>query len=142
LFEYLEKRKVALVYIPLIIYWIILLIATTVPEPDVPTFGVSDKFKHFGAYFGLAVLLSISLHYQNKILLFKKKFLFASWLIATFYGLLDEFHQSFIPGRSAEFLDWLADSLGAAAGIIFVYYLMKLLKYYPQTLSKADQTTG
>ena len=142
MFEYLEKRKVALVYIPLIIYWIILLIATTVPEPEVPSFGVGDKFKHFGAYLGLAVLLSFTLHYQNKNLLFKKYFLFAAWIIATFYGMLDEFHQSFIPGRSAEFLDWFADAVGAAAGCIFIYYLMKILKYYPGNLSKADQTTG
>jgi VanZ family protein len=142
LFEYLEKRKVSLVYIPLIIYWIILIIATTVPAPDVPSFGVSDKFKHFGAYFGLAVLLSFTLHYQNKNLLLKKYFLIAAWLIATFYGVLDELHQRFIPGRSAEFLDWFADALGAAAGIIFVHYLMKQMKYYPGNLPKVDQNTG
>ena len=55
--------------------------------------------------------------------------------------MLDEIHQSFIPGRSAEFLDWIADALGAAAGCIFVFYLMKQLKYYPGTLSEVDQTT-
>ena len=141
MFEYLEKRKVALVYIPLIIYWILLIIGTTLSAPDVPSFGVSDKFKHFGAYFGLAVLLSFSLHYQNKNLSLKKYFLTATLLIAAFYGCLDEFHQSFIPGRSAEFLDWVADSVGAAAGITFVYYLMKILKYSPGNLSKIDQTT-
>ena len=46
-------------------------------------------------------------------------------IIVTFYGMLDEFHQSFIPGRSMEFFDWLADFLGAAAGITFVYGLIK-----------------
>jgi len=142
LFEYIEKRKIVLVYIPLIIYWTLLLIGTTLPVPDVPSFGVGDKFIHFGAFFGLTVLLSFTLHYQNKNLLLKKYFLTATLIIATFYGFLDELHQSFIPGRSSEFLDWLADLLGTALGIMFVFYLMKLLKYYPHTLTKVDQTTG
>ena len=141
MFEYLEKRKLTLVYIPLILYWALLLMGTTLPAPDVPSFGVGDKFTHFGAFFGLAVLLSFTLHYQNKYILLKKYFLIAAFIIATFYGFLDELHQSFIPGRSNELLDWLADLVGAGLGIIFVFYLMKLLKYYPQTLTKVDQTT-
>jgi VanZ family protein len=142
LFEYLEKKKVVLVYIPLIIYWCLLLMGTSLPAPDVPSFGVSDKFVHFGAYLGLAVLLSISFHYQNKNLLLKKNFLIATLIIVAFYGLLDEFHQSFIPGRSSEFFDWLADFLGAAAGITFVYYLMKQFKYHPHSLTKIDHSAG
>lgn len=35
--------------------------------------------------------------------------------ITSLYGILDEFHQSFTPHRSVEFLDWLADTAGAAA---------------------------
>lgn len=142
MFEFLEKRKVVLVYIPLIIYWSLLFMGTTLPAPDVPSFGVGDKIKHLGAFFGLAVLLSFSFHYQNKNLLLKKYFLTGALLIAIFYGFLDELHQRFIPGRSSELLDWFADSLGAAAGIVFVYYLMKLLKYYPNTISKVNQTTS
>lgn len=34
---------------------------------------------------------------------------------ATLYGLGDEWHQSFIAGRTASWVDWLADALGAAA---------------------------
>jgi VanZ family protein len=29
------------------------------------------------------------------------------------YGLSDEWHQSFVPGRMPDVLDWLADTLGA-----------------------------
>ncbi|MCX5731999.1 MAG: VanZ family protein, partial [Deltaproteobacteria bacterium] len=31
-------------------------------------------------------------------------------------GATDEFHQSFVPGRNADVADWMADTLGAAAG--------------------------
>jgi len=139
LFDYLEKRKVYFVYIPLIVYWIFLLIATSLPTTDLPSIAISDKFKHFGAFFGLSILLALTLHYQNKFLLLKKYFLAAALIITSLYGILDEIHQSFIPGRYNEFLDWVADSLGAIAGILLVFYVMKKLDYLPRTTIKISE---
>lgn len=34
------------------------------------------------------------------------------------FGAADEWHQRFIPGRSTELADWLADSAGAAVGAV------------------------
>ena len=41
-------------------------------------------------------------------------------LLATLYGVIDEAHQWFVPGRTAEVTDLVADALGAAvaAGVI------------------------
>ena len=139
MFEYLEKRKVYLVYVPLVIYWIFLFIATSLPAAHVPSFAVSDKIKHFSAFFGLSVLLSLTLLYQSKVLLFKKYFPAAALIISSIYGLLDEIHQSFVPGRNSEFLDWVADSLGAAAGVFIVYYLQKKFKYFPKSLNSFSE---
>lgn len=37
-----------------------------------------------------------------------------AWLLAVFYAVTDEFHQSFVPGRNASFWDVLIfDNLGA-----------------------------
>jgi len=139
LFDYLEKRKVYFVYVPLIVYWLLLLIGTSLPTDDLPSVAISDKFKHFGAFFGLSILLALTLHYQNKFLLLKKYFLAAALIITSFYGLLDEIHQSFIPGRYNEFLDWVADSLGAIAGILLVFYVMKKFNYLPRTEIKISE---
>jgi VanZ family protein len=38
------------------------------------------------------------------------------------YGASDEFHQRFVPGRTADVLDWLADSLGACAFVIVPWW--------------------
>ncbi|MCX6954305.1 MAG: VanZ family protein [Verrucomicrobia bacterium] len=38
-------------------------------------------------------------------------------LAASAYGVSDEFHQSFVPGRSVEVADWMADTLGAALAV-------------------------
>jgi VanZ family protein len=41
------------------------------------------------------------------------------------YGATDEFHQYFVPNRSAEVQDWLADVLGAVIAAIVINYFLK-----------------
>lgn len=45
----------------------------------------------------------------------------AAWAIATVYGVTDEYHQSFVPGRTPDVADVLADTTGAAlaAGVLW-----------------------
>ncbi len=50
-----------------------------------------------------------------------------SVLIAGLYSLTDEFHQSFVPGRSASLLDCGVDTVGAILGTILVYLSRGLL---------------
>ena len=44
--------------------------------------------------------------------------LVGSLLFAIGYGLLDEFHQSFVPGRSSTLADVGLDALGALVGVL------------------------
>jgi len=129
LFEFLEKRKVWLVYIPLVIYWLILFVATTLPAQRLPSVGFTDKVNHFIAYFVLAVLVNLTLIYQRKSRFLFEKAPVATVVICLFYGAVDELHQMLVPGRFAETLDWVADALGAFAGVLFVYFLINRLKY-------------
>lgn len=129
MFEFLEKRKIWLVYVPLAIYWLILFTATSLPAYDLPKLGLSDKIQHFSAFFILAVLLNLALLYQRK-----SRFLFENTNIATiviclFYAGIDEIHQTFIPGRFAEVLDWVADGSGVILGVFLVYFLKNKLNY-------------
>ena len=41
--------------------------------------------------------------------------------VAGLYGLSDEFHQRFVPGRTAELLDLGADVSGALCGVLLVW---------------------
>ena len=42
-------------------------------------------------------------------------------LLASIYGLTDEWHQSFVPARTPEMRDLVADTIGAAAGAGLVW---------------------
>ena len=50
-------------------------------------------------------------------------------LLATLYGVTDEAHQWFVPGRTAEVTDLVADALGAAvaAGVICGWSIVRRL---------------
>lgn len=76
------------------------------------------KCAHASVYFFLAILLlhaSLMSHYK-----IHKKYpltiLFAL-LICFFYAITDEYHQTFVTGRTGQFSDVLIDTIGALVGI-------------------------
>ncbi len=115
--------------IPLRIYWIILLIGTSLPSDHLSSIlELSDKLKHFVAYLVLAFLLSLNLHFQEKwkgLAVFNLTYTF---IICTGYGVFDELHQILVPNRSAEFLDWVADLLGSVMGLFIAFIFLKFIK--------------
>lgn len=91
---------------------------SSVPLPHVE--GV-DKVAHFGAY----LVLGICLAFGNAL---GPRFpaivpLLLGWL----YGASDEFHQSFVPGRSVDVNDWVADAVGVTAGLLIFSFLHRFL---------------
>ncbi len=115
-------------YLPLIVYWIILFVATSIPAQSVPSFGVGDKLNHFLAYLILALLLYLTLSFQDKSKFAKCNAVLLTISIILLYGVIDELHQMLIPGRSAEFLDWVADAVGAVCGVLIISSLLKKFK--------------
>jgi len=135
LFNFLERHKVLLVYLPLIFYWIILFTLTTLPTESIPSVGVSDKVEHLLAYFVLSILLYLTLLFQRKSVLLKNYAMLFTILIVFAYGIIDELHQLMIPGRSCELLDFLADMIGGIIGIIIVKILFSFYKFQETTAS-------
>ena len=95
-----------------IVFEVFLLSSRPLPE-QVPKIPGMDKIFHFIVYAALssAIFGSIIKSKNNH-----KRALFISIFLAVLYGLSDEFHQSFVPGRECSLLDLLADFLGAAFG--------------------------
>ena len=82
------------------------------PLPEL-TEHVWDKLLHLTEYAGLAFLLCRALVGEG--LGWAPAALMALVFTST-YGVTDEWHQAFVPLRSSDVQDWLADSLGAAFG--------------------------
>jgi len=51
-----------------------------------------------------------------------------SVLVASLYGISDEFHQYFVPGRSSDVWDWVADTIGALIAVSLLAWLSRRLK--------------
>lgn len=49
----------------------------------------------------------------------------AAYALTVFYGVSDEIHQSFVPGRYATVEDVVTDALGAAGGITAMYLIAR-----------------
>lgn len=53
---------------------------------------------------------------------------YVAFLCAVLYGLSDETHQLFVPGREFSLFDLLADAVGAAVGIITAAKLATIIR--------------
>jgi len=76
----------------------------------VPSFSSFDKLSHIGAYGILACLVYLGLWKMNVA---TRHLLALSFLISFLFGISNEIHQYFIPCRTAEILDVVANGIGA-----------------------------
>ena len=84
----------------------------SLPSPD----QVTDKQAHAFAYGVLAVLCLMGLTGWRWRRVAGASLL-GAFVIAVAYGVSDEFHQSFVPGRSPDVADVVADAAGAALAL-------------------------
>lgn len=89
-----------------------------VDEPPIYLWNV-DKLLHFTAWLVLSATIRLSLsplvrNNPSQRLLW----IIVAIMLAVSYGAIDEIHQSFVPSRTADLLDLLADSAGSVVGVI------------------------
>ncbi len=83
------------------------------------------KTAHFSIYAMLGILTTnLMLTIENKKMY--QRVLFAL-TFCFFYAITDEFHQTFIEGRSGEIRDVLIDTLGALTGILLTIGTTKIV---------------
>jgi VanZ family protein len=83
-----------------------------------PPGDLSDKDVHIGAYSGLGALTTRALGKGIRDVSWRS--VSGAIVIATLYGVSDEFHQKYVPGRTFERVDMLADAIGSAIGAIAI----------------------
>ena len=109
-------------WVPVALYAgaIFYLSAQSHPEEQLPSFlfkDVSDKVLHGVEYGILAVLCYRAFRWAAGPAVAQQAVV-AAIVAASVYGVTDETHQLFIPFRESSWLDWLADTIGAAIGAI------------------------
>ncbi len=87
--------------------------AMSSPPSPVP---VSDKTEHFVGY-GVLGAVTARATAGGTLAGLGPGAAVAAWAIAAVYGLSDEYHQSFVPGRTSDPADALADATGAAVAV-------------------------
>lgn len=99
-------------------------------------FNFQDKLYHFIEYFGFGLTLCFS--FSNSYLVKNKgKFIIFVFFIGSIYAFSDEYHQSFVPNRTADFFDWLFDSLGVLISIfIYIRFNQKVYEFFRSITKK------
>jgi len=109
------------------VYLYLILIFYFSSQPVIPASSfLAEKFylrpylQHVLIYAGLALTIYRAANYSNN----NSNFLVI--FSTTLYGLTDEIHQYFVPGRTFEFLDIGMDFLGAILALIIIGLYKKI----------------
>ena len=115
---HLSGRHHLSLWAPVLIYMGAIFYVSSLSNPPVP--AGSDKPLHWLAYLGLAVVVVRALAggLPRRIGLGMASM---AALITIVYGATDEVHQMFVPGRSGDVYDLMADAGGALAGAILCW---------------------
>ena len=118
----LNWRKVVSAWGPMVlcmvaIYWL----SAQSSLPRDPILGDADKLHNTFAYIALAWA---ALRGARTAPLFRWNPYYQSFVLAALFGASDEYHQSFVPGRQMDIMDWLADLAGilVALALSWLYY--------------------
>jgi VanZ family protein len=91
------------------------------PTEDIePVHGTMRKLGHWGEYFILSVLFLWALQNETGGK-WKLRHAIHTLIFVLLYAIGDEFHQSFVPSRTASFGDVTIDALGGICGISLTY---------------------
>jgi hypothetical protein len=78
---------------------------------------------HVGEYAVLGALLLVALVPEIP----SRAAPWAALAFASLYGITDEVHQIFVPGRMPDPADWAADTVGAGLGVALALVVMRVI---------------
>lgn len=93
------------------------------------TFPGEDKLFHAAVY-GLLGIFFLGAFRQGDQG-YRPYILFLAVLLAVLYGITDEWHQSYVPGRTPDVTDVIADGIGATLGVFLASWILARLRGKP-----------
>ncbi len=97
---------------------VVIFLASSTPGSEIPFFGQLDLFIKKGGHAVGYGLLGLSYFYALPPRLSTPYRWTMAWLMALIFALSDEYHQSFVEGRSSSLVDVGIDGLGAGVALL------------------------
>jgi hypothetical protein len=106
-----RAKQLTLRWAPAVVWMGAIFAVSSIPGSNLP--GGYSFQGHFGEYAVLGILVTLALSpgpigWRRALL---------ALAVCSLYGMSDEIHQAFVPGRQPDVLDWATDTAGAAFGI-------------------------
>ena len=100
--------------LPAIVWAFVIFLLSSIPATRLPRFAhlFNDKFVHASIFFVLGLFIYLALEPKIRPASFDWRRLIIATSAVILYGVSDEFHQGFVPGRTVDVFDAAADSLG------------------------------
>ena len=108
---------------PAVVYLFLIYYISSQPQVGWAT-PYPDKLLHVSEYLVLAVLLARALNNGIRRPVAAPRLLL-TWSLCVAYAVTDEIHQMFVPGRSPDVRDAVADACGAALGLLMLQAAQK-----------------
>lgn len=122
-------RKCLRSWWPALLNMLFIFYVSSLPGDVVGGLGLGKESYHINGHFLMFFVLGVTLFKATKSF-------FWSALLGVLYGVFDEFHQVFVPGRSAGIFDVFVDSIGIfiSLGVLWKLYpiLLRKLKRLPK----------
>ena len=135
-----RARELVLAWLPAAAYMALIWFVSSLETPGFPTalFPLRDKGVHATEYGVLGFLVAHAClrtfphHGRARVAA-------VAILAGVLWGTLDEIHQAFVPGRSADVLDLLADSVGVTLGTLARWLAHHVRRARPAPPTPKDQ---
>jgi VanZ family protein len=116
--------------LPAIVWALVIFAASSIPASKLPriVLKISDKIIHASVFlvFGLLVYRALEIRIQRSSFDWRRALI--SVCAVTAYGVLDELHQSFVPGRTTDIWDATADATGGLLSALILYLVYRRRK--------------
>lgn len=128
--NFFKNYRFQIINVTLIFYCLFLVILTSLPGSSVSKTSQIDKLYHIAAYGLLSFILYFFLIFQNKVQYLKKFPATFTFILASTFGLVNEFHQIFIPSRTFNKFDLLANLIGIVLTLGVIKFFLLVNKSY------------
>lgn len=114
---------------PMLLWAVVLFVQSSIPASELPEweFLTHDKLMHVLVYVVFSWAVHRGISNQDRFPVLARHSYVCTIFVVALYGVSDEFHQSFVPGRESSVLDWMANCAGA---MVFVagHWIWKKVK--------------